>query len=153
MRAAFWRLVPGCAVLLLAACQGSTTARSALLQTDRDFAALSTSQGFSAAFDRYAADDVVFMPEQSAPVQGKSAVLQELRALPTGSRLSWTPQAAQTSAAGDLGYSWGIYEFSSPDAAGHPTVAYGNYLETWSCRSGAWRLQAMMTNPVPGPAG
>lgn len=152
MRFAALGLVP-LLLLGICACQDGEATRLSLLQADRDFSAMSASRGFNAAVQNYAADDVVFMPEQSAPLKGKPAVLQSLATLPAGTRISWTPQAAETSTAGDLGYSWGTYELNGRNAAGQATLAYGNYLFTWKRRADAWQLQVMMTNPVPGPGG
>lgn len=141
--------------LLLTACHGAGpgAADAALMQTDGAFAALSSQKGFAAAFQQYATDNAVFLPENSAPLTGKSAIAQSLAGIPDGTRLDWTPQRAEVSVSGELGYSWGIYTLSGTNSTGQATVAYGKYLSVWKKQSGEWKLAVMMTNQSPGPAG
>ena len=130
---------------------GAGEARASLLETDRAFAALSAEQGFDAAFRKYAADTVVLLPEQAGPIKGKGAVLESLAGVPAGTSFTWTPQTAE--AGGEQGFTWGTYRLSGSNARGEPTLAYGKYLSTWKRELGGWKLQAMMLNQSPGPAG
>ena len=139
--------------LLLAGCQAGNNAaynaNQALLSTDQAFSNLSAREGVVAAFRRYATNDSLLLPENQAAVSGKAAILSNLKAMPEGSSLTWSPQAADVS--GDLGYSWGIYTLTGKNASGQATVAYGKYLSVWKRRAGEWWLAAMMVNSTPGP--
>lgn len=140
-------------VVVLAGCQpGNNTANTAdqaLKSADTAFSALSEKQGLTSAFRKYAASDAVLLPENQAAINGKSAILGNLKAMPAGSTLTWSPQAADAS--GDLGYSWGIYTLTGKNSRGQATVAYGKYLSVWKLRQGHWRLSVMMINSTPGP--
>ncbi|MGB9429461.1 MAG: nuclear transport factor 2 family protein [Gammaproteobacteria bacterium] len=137
--------------LMLAACQGTKPADTLLTRTDGAFSMLSEQQGFAAAFQRYALDDAVLLPDNRGPLESRNTIEQSLQALPAGSSLSWTLQGADTS--GDLGYTWGVYTFIGGNAAGQTTAAYGKYLSVWKRQSGDWKLAVMMINESPGPAG
>jgi ketosteroid isomerase-like protein len=142
-------------VLLLSACRQHGNAEAAqtdaLLQTDKAFSETSVQQGFADAFSRYAVTDATLLPQASTAVKGKPQITQSLAAIPAGTRISWTPQAANVS--GNLGYSWGIYTSTGNNASGQTTVAYGKYLSVWKREGGEWKLAVMMTNQSPGPSG
>jgi ketosteroid isomerase-like protein len=142
-----WLMLP-----MLAACQGDPgTARASLLAADQAFASQSASQGFAAAFQHYAQEDVVFLPDNGAAFQGKAIIERTLAAVPAGATFTWTPQDGRAGIS--MGYTWGVYELSGKDAAGQRTVAYGKYLAAWKRYNGDWRVQALMLNQSPGPAG
>ncbi|MGH8402979.1 MAG: hypothetical protein ACRESO_06195, partial [Gammaproteobacteria bacterium] len=79
---------------LLTGCQGgndaATTATQSLMRTDSAFSALSAQRGFAAAFNQYALDDALLLPENRAAIQSKNTIEQSLQNLPTGTTLSWT---------------------------------------------------------------
>ncbi len=140
-------------IVLLASCQAgnhaANSASEALMSADTAFSTLSEKQGLTAAFRQYAASDSPLLPENQAAITGKGAILGNLKAMPAGSTLSWSPQAAEAS--GDLGYSWGIYTLTGKNSEGQATAAYGKYLSVWKRREGQWRLLVMMVNSTPGP--
>jgi ketosteroid isomerase-like protein len=143
------------AALLLSGCQqhagsGSTQIDS-LLNTDKAFSAASVKEGFAAAFSDYAIIDATLLPQGSAAVGGKPQIAQSLAAIPAGTQISWTPQAADVS--GKLGYTWGVYTSTGTNSGGQTTLAYGKYLSIWKRENGEWKLNVMMTNQSPGPAG
>jgi len=148
-------LVNVISVMLLAGCQGGNKtallANQTLIQADQAFSALSAQTGFTAAFKRYATGDALLLPENLAAIKGKAAIIENLQGMPAGSKLSWSPQAADVS--GDMGYSWGIYTLTGKDSRGRMTAAYGKYLSVWKRQSGNWQLAVMMINSTPGPAG
>lgn len=148
-------LVNVISVMLLAGCQGGNKtallANQTLIQADQAFSALSAQTGFAAAFKRYATGDALLLPENLAAIEGKAAIIENLQGMPAGSKLSWSPQAADVS--GDMGYSWGIYTLTGKDSRGRMTAAYGKYLSVWKRQSGNWQLAVMMINSTPGPAG
>jgi ketosteroid isomerase-like protein len=121
------------------------------MAADRSFSDQASKQGFAAAFAAVATDDIVFLPERGASLKGKAAVEEALTAVPAGTQFSWTLQQAEAEGGG--GYTWGVYELNGSNAAGQPTLAYGNYLAVWKKQAGGWRLQAMMLNQTPGPSG
>jgi len=142
------------AAVLVTACQGgnyTAAANQSLMRTDNAFSALSAQQGFAAAFKQYATDDALLLPENHATLRGKTTIIEDLRGMPSGATLTWSPQGADVS--GDLGYTWGIYTLIGNNSAGQATAAYGKYLSVWKRQAGDWRLAVMMVNSTPGPAG
>ncbi len=138
-------------VMLLAGCQGRNNtaflADQALIQADQAFSSMSAQQGLEPAFKQYASTDALLLPEQHAAIEGRAAILENLQAMPAGSQLTWSPQAADVS--GDLGYSWGIYTLTGKDSTGRMTAAYGKYLSVWKRQAGGWRLAVIMINSTP----
>lgn len=143
------------AALSLPGCQRHMQADAAqtgiLLSTDQAFSAASVQSGFAAAFSKYAQTDATFLPQGGEALKGAPQIAQALAAIPGGTKISWTPQAADVS--GDLGYTWGIYTSAGTNSSGQATVAYGKYLSIWNRQDGDWKLSVMMINQSPGPTG
>lgn len=144
------------AVMLLVACQGGGSsadsgARAAVKSADNAFSAVSTKDGFAKAFQDYALEQAVFLPDNHAPLTTREDIEKSLVALPPGTQLSWSPQGV--GASGGLGYTWGIYTLTGRSPSGQATVGYGKYLSVWKEESGHWKLAAMMLNQSPGPTG
>ena len=59
---------------------------------------------------------------------------------------------ADLSAAGDMGYTYGNYEFHSNGKDGKPTVEYGKYTSIWRLqKDGTWKVVLDMGNASPEP--
>jgi len=108
------------------------------------------SQGYMA----YYADHAVEVPNGAPAIQGKAAIAKTMGFLDDkNNRLTWTPVGADVSASGDLGYTWGTYEFHSQDKDGKPSVDYGKYTSIWKLQADRnWKVVLDMGNASPGPA-
>lgn len=97
----------------------------ALVNTERAFVRTAAEKGTRAAFLAFLADDgIVFAP---GPVNGK----KEWEARPARpGLLAWEPIYADISAAGDLGYTTGPWEFR-PKGADDKPIAFGNFMTIW----------------------
>lgn len=95
-----------------------------LIEADRAFATMCETDGSFSAFMTFLADDaVVFRPQAT---NGKLWYYERGQAT---SRLSWWPSFADISAAGDLGFTTGLWEYRQ-----HPTdneTFYGQYITVW----------------------
>lgn len=115
---------------------------NSLVESERAFSRTSASKGIREAFLTYLADEaIVFRPR---PVQGKKAY-EERPNIP--GLLTWEPEYAEVSDAGDLGYTTGPYEFRLDTSA-----SYGHYVSVWKKQSdGSWRvmLDIGITHPRP----
>jgi len=61
--------------------------------------------------------------------------------------LLWTPLGGGVSASGDLGYTYGTYEFRSRDEDGKLGSTYGKYATIWRKQSdGSWKVVLDMGN-------
>jgi ketosteroid isomerase-like protein len=118
----------------------------ALVQTERDFARAAAAKGTRAAFLAFLADDgIVFAP---GPVNGKKS--WEARPSRPG-LLAWEPIYADISAAGDLGYTTGPWEFR-PKGADDKPVAFGNFMTIWKRQADGtfkFMLDLGVSNPQP----
>jgi ketosteroid isomerase-like protein len=92
--------------------------------------------------------DVRVLREGRQPLDGIDA-LRELLSQQPGS-LSWDVSGGDVSRSGDLGYTYGDYEFR-PAAADAPTES-GVYVRAWrrgSGGSGSWRVAVEVMTPLP----
>ena len=101
----------------------------AMVETERDFAAMSKEKGTTASFLAYIADDgILFRPKA---VKGK----EWLTANPPPASdkrpwLHWEPSFAFMSWAADLGYTYGPWEYRR-DINDKEPVAFGHFLTVW----------------------
>lgn len=107
------------------------------------------SQGYMS----YYADDAVEVPNGGALIQGKVNIAKGMGFLDDkNNRLIWSPVGADISASGDLGYTYGTYEFHSKDKDGKPSVEYGKYTSVWKLqKDGSWKVVLDMGNASPAP--
>ena len=134
-------------------------ALASLIEAERSFSRLSEERGIREAFLNWlAASSVVFRP---GPVSGPKAYQKADPFDPAV--LTWEPEVAEVSAAGDLGYTSGPYEYR-PGRRMQPT-AFGHYVSVWKKpRDGSWKvlldigvsypqpLQAVRSGKVETPA-
>ncbi len=107
------------------------------------------SQGYMS----YYADDAVEVPNGAAIIHGKVEIAKGMGFLDDkNNQLIWTPVGADISSSGDLGYTYGTYEFRSKDKEGKPSVEYGKYTSIWKLqKDGSWKVVLDMGNASPAP--
>jgi ketosteroid isomerase-like protein len=107
------------------------------------------SQGYMS----YYADDAVEVPNGGPLIQGKVEIAKGMGFLDDkNNRLLWTPVGADISASGDLGYTYGTFEFHSRDKDGKPTVDHGKYTSIWKLqKDGSWKVVLDMGNASAAP--
>jgi ketosteroid isomerase-like protein len=105
-------------------------------------------------FMTYYADDAVEVPNGTAAIQGKVNIAKTMGFLDDkNNHLSWTPVGADISASGDLGYTYGTFEFSSKDKDGKAIVEHGKYTSIWKKqKDGSWKVVLDMGNASAEPA-
>jgi ketosteroid isomerase-like protein len=156
-----WRMKALALPLIVGAClAGCTTpsanqmeaARQQLLETDKAFSSASQAKGMAQAFYDYTAPDGISLPSGDAPIKGRDGIRAHLAAGPEGV-LSWTPLKADVAASGDLGYTWGAYEFRPINPAQGSQPHYGKYVSVWKKQpDGSWKVVLDAGNPSPPPA-
>ena len=62
--------------------------------------------------------------------------------------MNWEPTKADVSGSGDLGYTYGLYDFKG-DAADGKGAENGNYLRIWrKPKHGKWKVVLDLLNPI-----
>ena len=116
-----------------------TSALQALVETERSFARRSAEQGIRESFLAYIAEDgVLFRP---GAVNGKKWMIEHpVVPSPKWPLLSWRPAFADVARAGDLGYTFGPWEFKE-DTADEKPVGYGHFVTVWKKQTnGSWKF-------------
>jgi ketosteroid isomerase-like protein len=123
-----------------------------LKQLEAEFMKAAADKG-SAGYMSYYADDSVELPNGGPVIQSKTNIAKGMSFLDDkNNRLVWTPVGADISASGDLGYTYGDYEFHSKSKEGKPVVQYGKYTSIWKRqKDGSWKVVLDMGNASPAP--
>lgn len=131
----------------------STTGAGTLLKLEADFMNAAAERG-SAGYLSYYADDSVELPNGGPIIQGKINIAKGMGFLDQkGNHLTWSPVGADMSASGDLGYTYGTFEYRSRDKDGKLTVDHGKYTSIWKKQGdGSWKVVLDMGNSGPETA-
>jgi ketosteroid isomerase-like protein len=110
-----------------------------LMQTDRDFSAMSVKEGMFKAFLYYVDDDGVILRNNSFPTRGKKAITNYFADNSDSDFiLSWEPLYEKISDNGDLGYTYGIYT-NKDKITGKRSK--GTYVTIWQkVAPGTWKF-------------
>lgn len=123
-----------------------------LLNTDRQFAAMSLRSGAAEAFKTYLAEDALALSDGQHPTLGRSAIYAAMEPKQSNYELDWVPQKAEVSQAEDLGWTWGTFTLSYTDERGNKKVDHGKYLNIWKRKDdGSWAVAVDMGNSNPAP--
>jgi ketosteroid isomerase-like protein len=101
----------------------------------------------------YYAADAVEVPNGGPVISGQVNIAPGMRFLDEPDNLlTWTPLGGDISAAGDLGYTYGTFEFHSKDKDGKAHVDYGKYTSIWKLqKDGSWKIVLDMGNAGSAP--
>jgi ketosteroid isomerase-like protein len=121
-----------------------------LRQLEAEFMKAAAERG-SQGYLSYYADDAVEVPNGAPIIQGKVNIAKTMGFLDQkDNHLTWTPVGADMCASGDMGYTYGTYEFRSKD--GKPTVDHGKYTSIWKKqKDGSWKVVLDMGNASAEP--
>ncbi|MDR3528439.1 MAG: DUF4440 domain-containing protein [Rhizomicrobium sp.] len=109
----------------------------ALLATDKAFSAMSAQQGNHAAFLAYMTDDARLYQSDHAPLLGKTAAAaffaaeEKADSAYKDQTLVWSPEEAELSPDGVLGFTRGRWRFTAPKADGASFSLTGYYVTAW----------------------
>jgi ketosteroid isomerase-like protein len=121
-----------------------------LMQADKDFAILSVESGAAEAFNQYLTNDALQLPAGKNPVHGRNSIYDNMKANQDKYTLNWSPQYAEVSKSGELGYTWGTYTLTFLDEAGEDQKSDGKYLNIWKKQEdGSWKVAVDMGNESP----
>lgn len=123
-----------------------------LKQLEGEFMKAAADKG-SKGYLSYYADDAVEVPNGGPVISGKVNIAPGMSFLDNpNNRLTWTPVAGGISASGDLGYTYGTFEFQSKDKDGKAHSEFGRYTSIWKLqKDGSWKVVLDMGNASPAP--
>jgi ketosteroid isomerase-like protein len=124
-----------------------------LQRLERDFMKAAAERG-AEGYLSYYADDAVEVPDGEGLVRGKTDIAKQAGYLNNKSNhMTWTPVGADVSASGDLGYTFGTYEYHGVSKDGTPIFAVGKYTTIWKLqKDGSWKVELDMGNTSPLPS-
>jgi ketosteroid isomerase-like protein len=123
----------------------------ALMQADRDFNRMTAESGVEGWMANFAPDGAMFQAGQL--LRGENAVRQLMTPAlgAPGFSLTWDPEYAEVSGAGDLGYTIGRFESRMAVAEGDTVTGTGSYVTIWRRDDeGAWKVVVDIGNPDEG---
>jgi ketosteroid isomerase-like protein len=117
---------------------GEPSAKSTLLDAERRFSELALEQSTQSAYLNRATEDVRFYLRDVPPISGRQAVSAALQG--QAGALVTEPLAAEIAASGDLGFTYGSFEFRSITRV-ESASPVGYYLRIWRrAKGGDWKL-------------
>jgi ketosteroid isomerase-like protein len=117
---------------------GVSSYKADLLSADNAFCARAAKDGILEAFMGVATADTKLLSESG---KGFDAVKSGFQDMPATATLTWKPSQAEVSLGGDLGYTWGRYEYRDRTADGKPVIETGTYVTIWRRQSdGSWKV-------------
>lgn len=118
--------------------EASLAAKIEMMDTDREFSALSEREGLRKAYTEFIDNDGVLLRPGSLPLAGGAAMDFITQSNDTSFAMTWEPKDAAIAASGDLGYTYGVY---SVKPANEDTVFYGSYVTVWKKQpNGRWKF-------------
>lgn len=147
MKTKFWLILLVAAFVIGAIANSQSDGTAALLKIEGEFMKAAAAHG-SQGYLSYYADDAVEVPNGEAFLQGKENIAKTMSFLDNqDNRLTWSPVGAGIAASGDLGYTYGTYEFHSKDKDGKAIVDHGKYTTIWKKqKDGSWKVALDMGN-------
>lgn len=116
--------------------------KQALMNIDIQFSKLSESRGVNEAFLFHIANEGVLLRKDNYPIVGREIIKERFFSRPdTGYTLTWKPLYVELAESGELGYTYGIYEFKAMSSEGNPIIGRGTYVSIWKKdQYGNWKL-------------
>jgi ketosteroid isomerase-like protein len=140
-------LVAGCATT-----QDSGREGDALMQRDREWAALATQGRDVERILAFWTEDATIFPPSAPAVHGKAAIrdyVQKSLAIP-GFQIQWRPASAAISADETLGYTTGENAVTVPGPEGRLITITGRYTTVWRRNQGGdWKCVIDIWNSGP----
>jgi ketosteroid isomerase-like protein len=124
-----------------------------LIDVDRNFYKISAQKGLGRAFIDFANDSVILMRDKEFPIIGKVDLSKHyLNHEGDIKPLYWDPVKAESAPDGQLGYTFGKWEYQDIDKDGKKITLYGNYITIWKKeKDGSWKYEIDGGGSTPGP--
>ncbi|MBI3137616.1 MAG: nuclear transport factor 2 family protein [Sphingobacteriales bacterium] len=109
--------------------------------TEKAFAGMAAGKGIEAAFYFFADSMAVIKRGNDSLIRGREGIRNFYSApVYKTARVTWSPDFIEVSINGDLGYTYGKYEWISTDSSGKQTSSRGIFHTVWKKQSdGSWK--------------
>jgi ketosteroid isomerase-like protein len=132
------------------------TTAATLQRLEREFMKAVADKG-AQGYLSYYATDAVGIPDGEGFLRGRNEIAKRAGYFDDKrNHMTWTPLGADVATSGDLGYTFGTYEFHGVDKDNQPMVSIGKYTTIWKLQQdGSWKVVLDMANtsPIPGSSG
>jgi ketosteroid isomerase-like protein len=147
MKTKFWLVLLLAAFLLGVLANSQSDSAQKLMKIESEFMKAAADHG-SHGYMSYYADDAVEVPNGHGFLMGRAEIAKTMGFLDSpGNHLTWAPVGAGVAASGDLGYTYGTYQFTSKNKDGRPVVDHGKYTTIWKKqKDGSWKVVLDMGN-------
>lgn len=109
-----------------------------ILESEENFAKMVQKEGIHNAFVAFASEDAVLMRNNKI-IKEKKAIDEHYKGIDTKS-LTWTADFIEVSSSGDLGYTYGTYQYTFKDSLGKEQVDTGIFHTVWKRQTdGSWK--------------
>ncbi|PHR15069.1 MAG: hypothetical protein COA40_02715 [Aequorivita sp.] len=116
-----------------------------IIDADKAASTLATEIGFNSALLAVADSSFVKFSNGQMPIVGKTAFANSFDKDKDPKNITWYPVDAAVAKSGELGYTWGNWQFQTPD-----TTYYGNYITIWNkTKDGSWKMVLDGGNSTP----
>ncbi len=124
-----------------AAAQANDAVVEAVMQADRDFAALAAEAGVETAFATWMdSADGRLVRGTATPTLGEAQIRALFANVPDGTLLHWEPLEGLAGSGDDFGVTWGIWELHPDGDRSTPPAGRGTYVTVWHLDAdGNWR--------------
>ncbi len=142
-----WLIVVACAFGLGAIANSESNGSVVLMNIEGEFMKAAVDHG-SQGYMSYYAEDAVEVPSGHSFLNGKAEIAKTMGFLDSpDNHLTWAPVRADIAASGDLGFTYGTFEFRSKDTDGKPVANRGKYVTIWKKQQdGSWKVALDMGN-------
>jgi len=107
-----------------------------LINIDKAFSALCVDKGMNQAFLHYVAEEGVMLRPNSMPVVGKVNIENLFQGDDKDLDFTWQPLYADVAKSGELGYTYGTYNFGAGESQ-----QQGTYVSVWKKNAnGKWKF-------------
>lgn len=136
----------GVLAILVSSCQQTAVvdpekAKTDIRRAEKDFNDLAAREGLARAFSHFAAPGASLIRGNDV-IAGKAAI-EAFYAKPSNLkevRLTWAPDFVDVAASGDLGYTYGKYQFTARDSTGQEVKSEGVFRTIWKKQpDGSWK--------------
>lgn len=108
-------------------------------ETEQNFSKMAGEEGIHKAFIAFAAEDAVLMRNNEL-IEGLTNINEHLKNQ-TSKGLSWAPDFVDVAASGDLGYTYGHFNYSYVDTTGKVLETKGIFHTVWKRQTdGTWKF-------------